>query len=391
MLTDILWASLLAFSMSAICCYGLKRVAHRVCLVDMPDERKHHNGAVPLVGGLAMFLAFALTMAIVALHDFLSGRSDLHMLALLPGLLLLLCTGVIDDRHNLPAVPRLIAQYIAAALIIGFAGLASMQLGAVPWLSGGQIMTTGLVLTGSLFLLVATTFIVGMANAVNMSDGVDGLAGTASIASLFWLLLIAHEHATFWLVPQLAFLLAAILGFLVFNLRAPWRRRASLFMGDGGSTLLGAALGGFILVLSERDPALTFPALVLVVIIPVLDTLSLMFRRVLARKSPFAADRNHLHHLLQNCGLSAGQIAMTMAVMNLVTGGLAYLAIQLQLPLWLIAVHIAVIIALHSIFVMRASTIRRPSMPIGTRVFLARNSEASSGKDAEIKLPGVYS
>jgi len=379
-MSNLSWITLLAFVLSVAFCIGFRELAREWYLIDIPDDRKRHDGAVPLCGGIAIFLAFAIAASIV------QGTSDqANILQLLPGLALVLVTGVLDDRFNLPVMPRLSAQLLAAALIIGMAGIERLSLGMnIAWPSTGLTAESGTIfLAGPLFLLLALTFIVGLINAVNMSDGVDGLAGASSAAAFFWLAVIGFDFGQHRLGLQTLALAAACLGFLVFNMRHRWRMKASLFLGDGGSTLLGAALAGTSLILASGDPAIAFPVL-LWVAVPVIDTLSLIIRRLAMRRSPFSADRQHLHHLLMDAGLSCGQTAMAVMALNLLAGAVAYIAIRTGVPAWIMLVSLLMPAVLHTLFVRRMTRGQRPAVVVAATI-----AETTKTAKPNLTFPGT--
>jgi len=350
-MTSLSWITLLAFALSVAFCLGFRGLAREWYLIDVPDARKTHDGNVPLCGGIAIFLSFS-AAALLTLG--VSGHAN--AVTLLPGLVLILVTGVLDDRFNLPVAPRLAIQLLAAFLMLGMAGVWQIYLGlaadaiAAPAAASGDTLLQ--LLSGPLFLLVALAFIVGLVNAVNMSDGVDGLAGSASAAAFFWLAVIGFGVGEHRLGLQGLALAAACLGFLVFNMRHRWRAKASLFLGDGGSTFLGAALAGFILILAGGTTAIPFPVLIWIVIVPVIDTLSLIVRRVSARRSPFSPDRQHLHHLLMEAGLSCGQTAVAVMMLNLMAGAVAFVAVRLDMAVWPMLLALAIPAAAHTLFVL---------------------------------------
>lgn len=350
-MTSLSWITLLAFALSVAFCLGFRELAREWYLIDVPDARKTHDGNVPLCGGIAIFLSFS-AAALLTLG--VSGHAN--AVTLLPGLVLILVTGVLDDRFNLPVAPRLAIQLLAAFLMLGMAGVWQIYLGlaadaiAAPAAASGDTLLQ--LLSGPLFLLVALAFIVGLVNAVNMSDGVDGLAGSASAAAFFWLAVIGFGVGEHRLGLQGLALAAACLGFLVFNMRHRWRAKASLFLGDGGSTFLGAALAGFILILAGGTTAIPFPVLIWIVIVPVIDTLSLIVRRVSARRSPFSPDRQHLHHLLMDAGLSCGQTAVAVMMLNLMAGAVAFVAVRLDMAVWPMLLALAIPAAAHTLFVL---------------------------------------
>lgn len=382
-MTSLSWITLLAFALSVAFCLGFRGLAREWHLIDIPDARKRHDGNVPLCGGIAIFLSFS---AATFLAFGVSGHAN--AMALLPGLVLILVAGVLDDRFNLPVAPRLAIQLLAAFLIIAITGVTQTYLGLAS--DGIETAATSTpemliqVLTGPLFLIIALAFIVGLVNAVNMSDGVDGLAGSASAAAFFWLAVIGFGIGEHRLGLQALALAAACLGFLVFNMRHRWRTRASLFLGDGGSTFLGAALAGFILILASGTAAVAFPVLIWIVIVPVIDTLSLIVRRMSVRRSPFSPDRQHLHHLLMDAGLSCGQTAVAVMALNLLAGAIAYIAIRFDIPVWPMLLALAVPAAAHTLFVLRMTRGARP-------IVTASMAEANPTTKPNITYPGATS
>lgn len=380
---SLICITLLAFTLSVAFCLGFRGLAREWYLVDIPDARKIHDGNVPLCGGIAVFLAF---FAASFLTPVLSGPAD--AIAFLPGLFLILVTGVLDDRFNLPVAPRLAMQVVAAFLMIEIAGLNQIHLGLAVGteqsisLSASEI--SGEVLVGAFFLIIALAFVVGLVNAVNMSDGVDGLAGSASAAAFFWLAAICFWVDENRIGLQTLALAAACSGFLVFNMRHRWRAKASLFLGDGGSTFLGATLAGIILILANAHATAAFPIMLWVVVVPVMDTLSLIVRRVAARKSPFSPDRQHLHHLLIEAGLTSGQTAVAVMALNFLAGAIAYIAICLEIPAWPMLLTLLVPVIAHTLFVLRTN---RGLSPIVT----ATVTEPAQTPKPNITLPGATS
>ncbi|MCX2698795.1 MraY family glycosyltransferase [Ochrobactrum chromiisoli] len=349
---SLFWITLLAFALSVAFCLGFRGLAREWHLIDIPNTRKTHDGHVPLCGGIAIFLSFS---AAAFLTPAMTGSANASFL--LPGLFLILVTGVLDDKFNLPVAPRLAIQVLAAFMMIGMAGLTQVHLG---FSSGVMDAVATQVLTGPLFVVLVLAFVVGVVNAVNMSDGVDGLAGSASAAAFFWLAVISFSITENRIGVQSLALSAACIGFLVFNMRHPWRAKASLFLGDGGSTFLGAALAGIILILSDMHAATAFPILIWVVIVPVIDTLSLIVRRLAAHRSPFSPDRQHLHHLLLDNGFSDSQSAMAIMALNFCAGAAAYAAIRFEIPAWSMLVALILPAIAHSAFVLRTNRTLRP-------------------------------
>ena len=158
--------------------------------------------------------------------------------------------------------------------------------------------------------LVTVIAIIGLMNAINMIDGVDGLAGTQVLISLLVFLTVALVAGNTRLVMELMILAGAVAGFLIFNLRSPWRKRALVFMGDTGGLLLGLLLAWYSIRLAggmNASPLRPITA-VWIIAVPLLDMGAVMFLRMTQHKSPFYADRQHLHYVLLDGGLSVSQV-----------------------------------------------------------------------------------
>jgi UDP-GlcNAc:undecaprenyl-phosphate GlcNAc-1-phosphate transferase len=173
--------------------------------------------------------------------------------------------------------------------------------------------------------------VLGVINAMNMIDGADGLAsGLALIALLaFAAILSADAGLGGTLLPALV---AAVAGFMVFSLRTPWRKRASVFIGDAGSMLLGFALAWYAVDLASVRDAMTPITAVWILAIPLMDTVSLMVRRMLKGVSPFAADREHLHHILQRVGFTHGQTVAILLGISLLLSAIGVAGWRLGVP-----------------------------------------------------------
>lgn len=339
------------FILSVSLIVGLRRLAVAFQLVDRPDTvRKRHSGAIPLCGGIAVFSAFAIA-------TFFGGRPDLLGLNFWLGLLIITFIGVVDDRLPLPAIGRLILQLSIAVALVGGTDIGSLSVGA--------LLSEDTALFLPFFFLIGVLFVAGLVNSWNMLDGVDGLAGGVAAVSLIWLIVIAGSAEMTEFIASIETLLICLCAFLVFNMRSPWRMRASVFLGDAGSTALGATIAYVILLLATRSSAVSFPALLWVVIVPIVDTLSLIARRLLAHRSPMSADRWHLHHLLLDHGLGHAATTNTVILASAICGGIGYAGIRADVPGEIMAIGLIVPIVIHTMFVLAASGYRVKVQPDG--------------------------
>lgn len=328
-----------AFLLTVVLVATLRAAAVPLGLVDRPDERKRHVGQVPLVGGLAMFPAFVVAS--------LSLAPDLRVpWNAFAGFAAFVAIGAADDRFSLRAAPRLLMQFGAAALAVAPAGVLVERLGGVS--------DAGLVL-GAFALPFTLVFVVGLANAFNMADGLDGLAGGVAAGALFWLAITAMAlERTAAAIPLLP-LLFSVLGFLVFNLRHRWRARASVFMGDAGSLLLGAGVAYFVATFAGGEGRVApFAALLWTCALPIVETLSLIVRRIVARRSPMAADRRHLHHILVDGGVPAARATALIVGVSLILGAVGFIGAVAQIDDAALLAGLAAVGVAHSLFVAYA-------------------------------------
>lgn len=307
------WLLILAIafvvSISANCL--LRLWAERWGLIAVPGEHRGHSAATPLTGGLAIVA----TLLIVLLPSAGQWQSDFIGYFLI-ATLLLATVGLLDDRYTVPFLWRFVAQILACGIMV-YQGNSLNHL--------GELFSTNTLYLGSYTTLMTIFATVGVINAINMIDGLDGLAGTLVIAVL--VLLAAHTFTVDYLRLIVA-LVGAIAGFLVFNLRYRWagkQHHARIFMGDTGSTVLGFALAWLFIYGSQQSERLFDPIFaVWVLALPLFDTVSVMLIRPLYGRSPFSADKIHVHHHLQD---RLESVNLTVLVMLLLF--LAYVMIGL--------------------------------------------------------------
>lgn len=327
----------------------LERVAPRIGLIDIPFGRKMHERPVPVVGGVAVFIA------LLSVNLFLEPARYMPP-ELVAGLALLVVIGVIDDRFGMPPMRKLVGQLAAACIIALPHGMVLTALGN-PF-DGSSVEL------GVMALPFTLVFIVGLVNAYNMFDGLDGLAGGASAAAFFWLAATAGVFGRGDLVVDASLLLFGTLGFLVFNLRHAWCPAARVFLGDAGSMMLGAGIAALVIHLAKGSLAkgtgdsVPLVTLLWVCALPAIDTLSLMGRRLLAGRSPLAADRNHLHHLLLETGMSPQQVTELLIALSFLLGGIGFAGAVFRVPHGVMTAGLLIPLVLHIAFV--ATRRRRP-------------------------------
>lgn len=345
----IIWIYLTSFTTCLLLIHLFRPLAFRYGLIDVPEGRKQHHAPIPLIGGLAMVIAF------------ITGIANLHGAISLPvpqglvlGLSLLMLTGLVDDHHGLSIPFRLGVQALSVVLM--------MQLDGVQITHLGDLFGHGPIELNSFMAKIFTLFaVVGFTNAMNLSDGLDGLAGGLSFigaACLCWLAMGGGLH-----MPDasvLGLLASVIAGFLVFNLRHPWRTHASVFMGDSGSLCLGFALSYFAVKLSQGpQPAFNPIHAVWILALPLLDTVGVFLRRLLKGQSPFRPDREHLHHALLRAGFSISDTVRLILFAACATTGFVLVAYVSHWPDYFLCYSFLIIFAVYFYGIRHAWKLQR--------------------------------
>ncbi len=257
------------------------KLGKRLLLVDIPDTRKVHEKPVPRVGGIAMIAGFLVSCAAFLPNN--PGNASI-----LAGSIIILIFGVWDDRKSLNYRIKFLGQIMAISVVI-FYGHIGIQF--VPFRLA-EPLPTGVCIALTYFSLL------GITNAVNLADGLDGLAGGTTFITVAGVCLLAYLSGDVDVFIMAGAILGTIIGFLRYNTHP-----AQVFMGDSGSQFLGFSAGVLVILVTQNSnsalsPSLAFPLLG----IPLLDTLVVMTQRVRAGRSPFSPDRNHLHHKLLALG-----------------------------------------------------------------------------------------
>lgn len=274
---------IVALAITVILVQVARRVAPAVGLVDSPTARKSHQGDVPLVGGISIF------GALVAFMVF-GGLFEDHA-AFFAAAGLLVAVGVLDDVYGVSPPVRLAVQTAAILIIATFGGTYLSDL-------GGILPVVGELHLGWMAVPFTVFAGVGAINAFNLSDGVDGLCGTLTLVALAGLGIAAGIAGNLADLPLILTLIGGLVGFLIFNVRLPHRRQASIFLGDAGSYLLGLSVMYLAVRLSQGPDRAIQPVTALwLCMLPLLDTIGVMLRRLRRGHSPLNPDREHIHHV----------------------------------------------------------------------------------------------
>jgi UDP-GlcNAc:undecaprenyl-phosphate GlcNAc-1-phosphate transferase len=229
--------------------------------------------------------------------------------------------GVYDDLKNMRWYTRILIQAGAALIIIYWGGVRVEQLGPA---FGLDSLPLGWLSVP--FTVVAT---IGLINAMNMIDGADGMAGMLGLSALVMLMVAALYAGNAVLASRLAVLCGALAGFLLWNVRLPWRPRAKVFLGNAGSALLGLVIAWVSFRLTQNPGHPVNPVLALWLLpIPVMDCLVVSVRRLREGRSPFAAGRDHIHHIFLDAGFGPTRAALYLSGFSMVCGLLVALLIK---------------------------------------------------------------
>ncbi|MDD7671779.1 MAG: MraY family glycosyltransferase [Clostridia bacterium] len=297
-----LFAFILALAVAFAATPAVKMLAIRIKAVDVPrDSRRMHKTPIPRLGGLAIFLGFLVSILIF-------GRTGPQMAAILVGAILLVALGMVDDVVALKPGIKFLGQ-IVAALIPTLAGVVITRF-TNPFSAGGYFNL------GIFSIPVTILWIVGITNAVNFIDGLDGLACGVSAIATVTMFVIAVLYSEYQIALMMAALAGACLGFLPYNMNP-----AKIFMGDTGSMFLG-----YILAVTSIQGLFKFYAVISFAVpfillgLPIFDTAFAIIRRLAHGQSPLQADRGHVHHRLIDLGFDQKQSVAILYAFSAVLG-----------------------------------------------------------------------
>lgn len=323
---EIATALIAAFAVTSLLVPAIEGPAQRMGLVDHPDYRKRHKRPTPLTGGLGIFAGFIIGLLVF-------GITFTPFWTLIVGMIVLLIVGLVDDLVEISARARFLIQ-IAVACLMVYGGDAEIRV--LGDLFGSAYGPVGLGIFSGPFTVACVVF---MINAINMTDGLDGLAGGIGVI-MFSLLALAGwlSGAPTDLIAIALLMALATAGFLVHNIRLPGRMQARAFLGDTGSMLLGYSIAWLAVALGTQSGGdRVYPiTIALVLIVPGVDTVSLVLRRIHLGRSPFSADRTHLHHIIQRCGYSCATTVHIIHLAILATGLIGIVGWQNRWPEWML-------------------------------------------------------
>jgi len=304
-LTTIWMVFLLALMFAVLLTPVSMRLAHILGAIDAPNERSVHAQATPRLGGVGIAVSLVVTLSFYI-------PLDQFNLGFLVGLLIIFLTGLLDDVKTISHRLKFLGEILA---VVAFISISGSDLSGV-----GNLFGFGDIKFGALSYIITVLCMVGLINAMNLSDGLDGLAGgLAVIASLFFALLAYKTGQGDVLLIALA-MAGSLIGFLMYN-----SFPARLFMGDVGSLMIGYTCAVLAVQLTHSGDGMAIQpiTIALVLAVPLLDTLIVMTKRIRQGESPFSPDNTHLHHRLLGLGLNQNQSVSVLYALMFLYGSIA--------------------------------------------------------------------
>lgn len=278
----------------------VKKFAVRIGAMDTPNARKVHTRIMPRLGGLGIYLAFIITVA--ALLPFVSSwfttRDMSFVSAFLIGGTIIVLIGALDDRFELSAKVKLLGQIIAASVVV-FGFNIRVDFVNIPFQDAYSSLETWVSIP------LTILWIVGVTNAINLIDGLDGLAAGVSGIAIGTIAVMSFLMGNTMIALMCLVLLGSIIGFLFFNFHP-----AKIFMGDTGSLFLGFSLAMLSMLGFKQIAVVSFITPLIIIGVPLSDTLFAIIRRAVQRKPIFSPDKGHLHHCLRELGFSHRQTVL---------------------------------------------------------------------------------
>ncbi len=340
------FAVLSAFWLSILMYPAIIHLLRSKNIMDEPGSRSSHVEKIPTLGGVGLFIAFSISIMIISSISGLIQPEFGNLLILLAAITILFFLGVKDDLIGLSPKKKFIGQTIAVILVVlisdirihSFGGLFGIE--ELPYI---------------ISVLLSTVVFIFMVNAFNLIDGIDGLAGSIAIIASATFSVFFFMNEQYFLLLISLILIGATIGFLRFNLS----KKHKLFMGDSGSLFVGFLLAyqamGFLAhqqTVASNIEVSNAPILALAILsFPILDTLRVFIIRILQNRSPFSADKNHIHHRLLELGFSHKRATLLVIIANVLIISLAFLINSLDINIqFLILVFAAQLIGLFPFF-----------------------------------------
>ncbi|KPB05668.1 MraY family glycosyltransferase [Bacillus sp. CHD6a] len=296
MYVNIILAFLAAFASALLVTPLVIKFAFFIGATDKPNVRKVHQKIMPRLGGLAIFLSVAVGYVVAGLYD-------QKVTAITVAGIIIVITGILDDKFELSPKSKLTGQFIASLLIV-MSGLTIQNI-YIPFI--------GDVLLGYLSIPITILWIIAITNAINLIDGLDGLAAGVSAIAIATIAVMAFMNGKMLILTLSLIVLGSILGFLFYNFNP-----AKIFMGDTGALFLGYCISVLSLLgLYKSVTLFSFIVPILILGLPIFDTIFAILRRVANKKPISSPDKGHLHHRLISLGMSHRRAVLSMYCLSI--------------------------------------------------------------------------
>ncbi|NEU30270.1 undecaprenyl/decaprenyl-phosphate alpha-N-acetylglucosaminyl 1-phosphate transferase [bacterium LRH843] len=338
----LVFALLICFIVTVLMTPVVKKFAIKIGATDKPNHRKVHQTVMARLGGLAIYIGFLVGFVILQPES-----SDIHVLPIMIGGFIIIVTGFLDDMIELAAKWKLFGQFLAASVVI-FNGV-DVDFINLPF--------NGVLELGWLSIPLTFLWIIGVTNAINLIDGLDGLAAGVSSIVLLTISGLAIADGNMFVAAFGVILLGSTLGFLVHNFNP-----AKIFMGDTGALFLGYMISVIALLGFKNVTLFSLLIPIIILAIPISDTLFAIVRRLVQKKPLSAPDKSHLHHCLLRLGLSHKQTVLAIYALS---AFFSLAAVMLTMAtLWISLIIICVILIVIELLVERVGLISKDYRPM---------------------------
>ncbi|HWJ79374.1 MAG TPA: MraY family glycosyltransferase [Niallia sp.] len=319
----------------------VRKLAFRVGAMDKPEQRKVHQHIMPRLGGLAIYICFIIGALVI-------NPDRAYHFPILVGSTIIVAIGILDDIYSLSAKIKFVGQTIAALVVVLWGGV-QVEFINLPF--GGQLEF------GFLDIPITVLWIVGITNAINLIDGLDGLASGVSCIALFTITGMAMIMGNGYVVAISAIVLASTIGFLFFNFYP-----AKIFLGDTGALFLGFIIAVMSLLGFKNVAFISFVIPIIILGVPISDTFFAIIRRLVNKQPLMAPDKSHLHHCLLNIGFTHRQTVIIIYAMASFFGLVA--VIFTQAKVWGAILLIATVLLVIEIIVEKIGLVGKNYKPI---------------------------
>jgi UDP-GlcNAc:undecaprenyl-phosphate GlcNAc-1-phosphate transferase len=327
---------LIASFTTFVAIFLLRPFAISIDLVDKPNKRKLHAGSVPLIGGIAMYIGVVVSI--------LATSNDLNQFNyFLLASLILVMVGVLDDHRNISISLRLLVQMVVGIIIV--------TVGDIRIESLGNLLGNGEIILNKWTYFVSIMAIITGINALNMSDGIHGLAGGSSLITCLAMIYLSIGSISHSSLLIMALLCSVLPVFLIYNLCLGMSESKRVFMGDAGSMFIGLVVAWLLINQSQGEDRAFAPVTALwLFAVPLIEISVVILRRIISGKSPFKPDLYHSHHLLIGLGVGKKSTLLILTLFSLLMAVIGILGELYGVTEWVMFVGFLLIYGIYIFF-----------------------------------------